>query len=146
MLATLEIVDIVDQSEEIGQMILKSDVSEEYYKAKQALSNDKEAQSLITNFSKIKDQYEEVQRFGRYHPDYSFIMKEIRSTKREMDMNELVASYKIAERNMQNLLDEVSEAVAHSVSQQVKVPRDGALLKEGGCGCGSGSSGCGCAS
>ncbi|MRH42142.1 YlbF family regulator [Aquibacillus halophilus] len=146
MLATIEIVDILDQSEQLGQWILKSDVMQEYNKAKDALSNDKEAQSLISNFSKTKDQYEEVQRFGRYHPDYSFIMKEIRATKREMDMNELVALYKIAERNLQNLLDEVSEVVAHSVSHQVKVPRDGALLKEGGCGCGSGSSGCGCAS
>ncbi|MDL4841286.1 YlbF family regulator [Aquibacillus rhizosphaerae] len=144
MLATIEIVDLLDKSEQIGQMILESDVMFEYHIAKKTLADDQEAQQLISDFRNIKDQYDEVQRFGRYHPDYNKIMKDIRSTKREMDMNEKVASFKIAERNLQDLLDDVTELFAHSVSHQVKVPRDGALLKEGGCGCGSGSGGCGC--
>lgn len=144
MLATIEIVDLLDKSENIGQMVLNSDVMTEYNKAKQVLAEDVEAQRLISKFKETKDHYEEVQRFGRYHPDYSVIMKDIRTVKREMDMNHKVASFKIAERNLQSLLDEISEVVAHSVSQQVKVPKDGALLSDGGCGCGSGSSGCGC--
>ncbi|WP_138415049.1 YlbF family regulator [Aquibacillus sediminis] len=144
MLATLEIVDVLDKSEHIGQMILTSETMEEYQKAKQALELDKEAQKRIAVFQQTKDQYEEVQRFGRYHPDYSKIMKDIRATKREMDMNETVAAFKVAERNLQNLLDKVSEIVAYSVSEQIKVPKDGAILTDGGCGCGSGSSGCGC--
>ncbi|MCT2538082.1 YlbF family regulator [Aquibacillus koreensis] len=143
MLATIEIVDLIDKSEHIGQMILQSDVMDEYIKRKTALLDDQEAQRLITDFQKVKDQYEEVQRFGRYHPDFSTIMKEVRSTKRDVDMNETVAAFKVAERNLQGLLDDISEIVAHSVSQQVKVPREGALMKDSGCGCGSGG-GCGC--
>lgn len=146
MIATMEIVDILDDSEHIGQMILKSEVMENYNIAKEELEQDKKAQQLIGAFRNKKEHYEDVQRFGRYHPDYSTIMKEIRSTKREMDMNEKVAAYKIAERNLQKLLDEVSENVAQSVSTQVKAPKDGAALHEGGCGHGTGSSGCGCAS
>ena len=115
-----------------------------YNEAKRALENDKEAQQLIAIFEKTKEQYEDVQRFGRYHPDYSQIMKDIRAHKRDMDMNEKVAAFKVAERNLQSLLDEVSEILARSVSEQIKVPKDGAILTEGGCGCGSGSSGCGC--
>ncbi|MBM7572260.1 YlbF family regulator [Aquibacillus albus] len=144
MIATLEIVDLIDKSEDIAQLILKSDVMEAYRHAKNNLEEDDEAQQLIAAFKHTKDQYEEVQRFGRYHPDYNHIMKSIRSTKREMDMNDKVASFKVAERNLQELLDEVSQLVAFSVSDNIKVPQDGALLKDGGCGCGSGSSGCGC--
>ncbi|MDY0396280.1 YlbF family regulator [Virgibacillus halophilus] len=91
-------------------------------------------------FNHIKEEYEEVQRFGRYHPDYNEIMKAVRTNKREMDMNDKVAAYKVAERNVQNLLDEVSEYIALSISDQIKVPKDGAALTDG---CGGGGS-CGC--
>ncbi|ENH98349.1 hypothetical protein J416_01379 [Gracilibacillus halophilus YIM-C55.5] len=144
MLATMEIVNILDQSEALGQMVLESEVMEEFQKAKSTMDHDTEAQALITRFNELKDSYEEVERFGRYHPDYNKIMKDIRVAKREMDMHHTVAEYKVAERNLQQLLDEVSEVVATSVSDNVKVPKDGAVLKEGGCGCGSGSGGCGC--
>lgn len=143
MLATMEIVDLLDRSEEIGQLIMNSDVMEEFYESKSELDNNDEAQRLIHNFNSMKEQYEEVQRFGRYHPDYSKITKSIRSVKREMDMHESVARYKRAERNVQKLLDDISQNVAHSVSEQIKVPRNGMVFTDTGCSCGSGG-GCGC--
>lgn len=143
MIATLEYVDILDHSEMLGKMVLNSEVYEAYQMAKQALYNDIEAQQLIREFNAVKDQYEDVQRFGRYHPDYSEIMKQVRTRKRAMDLNDKVAAYKIAERNFQGLLDEISQYIAYSVSTQIKVPVDGAALSDSGCGCGSGG-GCGC--
>ncbi|MCA0969395.1 YlbF family regulator [Halobacillus litoralis] len=147
MLATMEIVDLLDRSEVIGEMVMNSDTMHEYQQAKLALENDKEAQRLIRQFSDMKEHYEDVQRFGRYHPDYNSIMKKVRSVKREMDMHEKVATFKKAERQVQKLLDEISETVAFSVSEQIKVPKNGMALTDTGCsgGCGSGGS-CGCAS
>ncbi|TGB05031.1 YlbF family regulator [Halobacillus salinus] len=147
MLATMEIVDLLDRSEAIGEMIMNSETMQEYQQAKFALENDKEAQRLIKQFADMKEHYEDVQRFGRYHPDYSTIMKKVRSVKREMDMHERVATFKKAERQVQKLLDEISETVAFSVSEQIKVPKNGMALTDSGCsgGCGSGGS-CGCAS
>lgn len=144
MIATLEYVDILDRSELLGEMILQSDVMAALKQARTVLENDKEAQRLINAFINIKDDYEDIQRFGRYHPDYNEIMKKVRMSKREMDMNASVAAYKVAERNMQKFLDEISECIAYSVSEQIKVPKDGAALTDGGCGCGSGSGGCSC--
>src|SRR5699024_11555578 len=94
-------------------------------KAKKELLMNEQAQSIIKNFSNIKEQYEDVQRFGHYHPDYHEIMKNVRSTKRKMDMDPYVAAFKLAERNLQRFLDDVSEYIAESVSEQVMVPRDG---------------------
>lgn len=58
-----------------------------------------------------------------------------------MDMNDKVAKFKIAERNLQKLLDEISQFVAQSVSAQIKAPQDGAALTDSGCGHGGA---CGC--
>ena len=144
ILATLEIVDILDKSEELGQYILQSDTMKEYNEAKNEMDNDPVAQKLIARFNKMKDKYEEVERFGRYHPDYSTIMKEIRVTKREMDMHDTIAAYKRKETELQGFLDEISQIIARAVSDNIMVPIDGALFKDGGgCGCGSGG-GCGC--
>ncbi|MDM8100832.1 MULTISPECIES: YlbF family regulator [Oceanobacillus] len=145
MIATMEYVDILDESEHVGKMILQSDIMQQYQSAKKVLDEDKEAQKLIRTFADVKEHYEDVQRFGRYHPDYYDIMKQVRSKKRDMDLNDKVAAFKIAERNLQNLLDEVSQFVAESVSEQIKAPKDGAALTDSGCGCGSGGA-CGCAS
>lgn len=147
MIATLEFVNIIDQAEKLGKAVLESEVMEEYKIARKKLHDNTEAQQHIRAFANIKEHYEDVQRFGRYHPDYNEIMKSVRSTKRAMDMNEHVAKYKIAERNLQGLLDEISEHIAYSVSEQIIVPIDGAALTTGGCssggGCGSGGT-CSC--
>lgn len=143
ILATLEIVDILDKSEELGQYILQSDPMKEYNEAKNEMDKDPVAQKLIARFNNMKDKYEEVERFGRYHPDYSTIMKEIRVAKREMDMHDTIAAYKRTETELQGFLDEISQIIARAVSDKIMVPIDGALFKDGGCGCGSGG-GCGC--
>ena len=140
----MEYVSILDNAEKLGEMVFQSEVMEDYLEKKLEMEQDAEAQKLIKAFNHIKDHYEDIQRFGRYHPDYQEIMKKVRSTKRAMDMHDTVAAFKVAERNLQSLLDEISSYVATSVSEQIKVPKDGALLTDN-CGCGSGG-GCGCAS
>ncbi|WP_085992494.1 YlbF family regulator [Oceanobacillus senegalensis] len=143
MIATLEYVEILDHSEKLGKMVKESEVYEDYKESRIAMNNDEEAQQLIKAFNNMKSHYDDIQRFGRYHPDYNEIMKKVRSTKREMDMNEKVALYKIAERKLQNLLDEISQYVVNSVSDNIKAPKDGAALTDTGCGHGGA---CGCAS
>lgn len=143
---TTEHVDMLDKADEVSQLIMQSEVMHAYQVAVHTLDNNEEAQSLIKAFENIKEDYEDVQRFGHYHPDYREIMKNVRSTKRKMDMNQYVAAFKLAERNLQRFLDEISECIAHSVSDQVMVPKEGLALTDGGCssgGCGTGG-GCGC--
>lgn len=145
IIATLEHVSIINESEKLGKMILHSDIMKEYKKSQKNLSEDAEAQRLIRDFINIKQDYEDVQRFGRYHPDFNEIMKNVRSTKRKMDMNKKVAKFKVAERNIQRILDEISECIALSVSEQIKTPKSGGILSTGCAsgGCGSGGT-CSC--
>lgn len=141
MLATVEIIDLLDLTDELSEMIINSEQMIHYIEKKRALKQDKEAQLLLADFDKKKQAYEEVQRFGRYHPDYRQTTKETRLMKREVDMLGPVAQFKVAERELQNLLDEISQKIAYSVSKEIMVPREGALFTGSGCGHGGG---CGC--
>lgn len=146
MIITESYIDIMNETDQLITYILQSDVMQTYEEAKLALDTDLEAQSLIKAFEAMKDDYEDVQRFGMYHPDYYDIMKNVRSVKRKMDMDDKVAAFKIAERQMEQFLYEISKLLAESVSENIMVPYDGAALTDSGCSsgsCGTGGS-CGC--
>ncbi|MBD7983417.1 YlbF family regulator [Sporosarcina sp. Sa2YVA2] len=145
MLMTDEWMSIIEQSETLSDMLLSSDVVEEYRRANDVVYSDKELANKIHDFANMKERYEEVQRFGRYHPDYQIVMKNIRLQKRELDMNEQVAALRLAENDVQDLLNEVSSIIAKSVSDAVKVPTGDGFFSDSSCGggCGSGGS-CSC--
>lgn len=125
-------------------MILNSDVVENYRQCLYKMKTSSETQKKIERFTKLKEQYEYVQRFGRYHPDYQTIMKETRLAKREMDMDENVANFKRAETELQNLLDEISLIIGRSVSESVKVETGNPFFEtKHKVGCSTGGS-CGC--
>ncbi len=142
MLATVETINLLDLTDELSEMVNQSEQMLNYIEKKLQLKKDQQSQALLKAFEHKKEQYEDVQRFGRYHPDYRVITKEIRLLKREVDMLDSVAQFKVAERELQMLLDDISERIAHSVSKQIMVPREGALFTDVGCGHG-GSCGCG---
>ncbi|WP_010176079.1 YlbF family regulator [Bacillus coahuilensis] len=145
MLATLERIEILEFSEQLSQMILESEEAENYRRCYYKLRNSSVSQKKIREFTELKEHYEEVQRFGRYHPDYKRVMTSIREVKRAMDMDDRVAEFRRAENDLQSLLDEVSLIVGRSVSEHIKVPTGNPFFQGSSCsgGCGSGG-GCSC--
>jgi cell fate (sporulation/competence/biofilm development) regulator YlbF (YheA/YmcA/DUF963 family) len=148
MYATMETLQLITVSEELASMIVQSDVADQYRTSYIALNNDKTAQEIISRFMKTKDLYEDVQRFGKYHPDYKEIRKKMSEVKRELQLNDTIAAFKHAEDQIQLLLDETSYLIAQAVSPSVKVPAGNPFFVNtgGGCstgGCGSGGK-CGC--
>ncbi|MBB5323802.1 cell fate (sporulation/competence/biofilm development) regulator YlbF (YheA/YmcA/DUF963 family) [Anoxybacillus tepidamans] len=148
IVATFERLEILNKAESLGKMVVQSEVAEHYRRCLQRLKNDRSAQELIAHFTKAKERYEEVQRFGKYHPDYHTIMKEIREVKRKLDFHETISAFKKAEKELQDLLDEISVLIGKAVSEQVKVPTGNPYftsLSSCSGGCGTGGS-CGCRS
>lgn len=146
MLATIERIELLEKAEELVQMVLESDIAENYRQCLYRVKSSKETQAKVQAFAKMKERYEEVQRFGRYHPDYKEVMGQIRVLKREVDLDDAVAEFKKAENDLQGLLDEISVLIGRSVSDSVKVPTGNPFFDTGsscGGGCGSGGS-CGC--
>lgn len=146
MLATMERVNILQTAETLSQMVLESQAGENYLLCLYKMQNDREAQQKIGRFASLKGLYEEVQRFGKYHPDYKRVNLEIREVKREMDLHPTIVEFKKAETEIQSILDEISMKIGHAVSQHIKVPSGNPFfesLSSCGGGCGSGGS-CGC--
>ncbi|PLR79185.1 regulator [Bacillus sp. V3-13] len=146
MLATTERVRLLDMADELANMIIESDAAEHYRQCLYKLQHSRETQRKLQAFIKMKEMYEEVQRFGKYHPDYKKVMGEIRTVKRELDLDSNIYEFKKAENELQALLDEVSALIGKSVSESVKVPTGNPFFDSGsscGGGCGSGGS-CGC--
>ncbi|GAB7386766.1 regulatory iron-sulfur-containing complex subunit RicF [Bacillaceae bacterium] len=141
----LDMAQVLGTAYEVADFINRSQVMADYLARKREMHSDADACRLIRDFQRVKEAYEEAQRFGKYHPDYRRIMKEVRVRKREMDLHPSIANYKRAEKRLEELLYHVAKTIAHSVSETIKVPSDNPLL--GGFGCGSGgcgSGGCGC--
>ncbi|WP_422123620.1 YlbF family regulator [Planococcus sp. X10-3] len=146
MIMTYEWVQITDSAEELSRMILQSEQAEQYRQAYHAVYDNKDLADEITAFARLKELYEEVQRFGKYHPDYKDVMKRIRVDKRKLDLNEQVAGLRLAENELQDLIDQVSFIIGRSVSEAVKIPSSNPFFSsDSSCGgsCGTGG-GCSC--
>lgn len=144
MSATVLWSDVLTQANELTEMLLQSEAFVNHRLCKRQLSEDPEAQELIKVFNDWKERYEEVERFGVYHPDYKTVSTEIRQAKRALDLHEVVAKFKKAESEIEEWLDEISRILAREVSPSIKVPTGNPFFDQGGCsGCGSGN-GCAC--
>lgn len=136
-----QLMQILDQTDDLADQIRHSELFDAYQKTKQALVEDREAQRLYGQFLKSKIKYDEVQRFGRYHPDYQEVMLTTRRLKRAYEMHHTVVAFKQSETALQQLLDEVVTIIATSVSQHVKIdagtPLFEALTTGGGCATGA---------
>ena len=146
MLATMETIEIVQKAEALAELVMQSEIGENYFAHLYKLKNDQLAQQKIKKFGALKDLYEEVQRFGKYHPEYKRVNMDIREAKRDMDLHPTIANFKRAEMDLQTVLDEISMKIGRAVSPQIKVPTGNPFFDSGsGCsgGCGTGGS-CGC--
>ncbi|ANU19743.1 regulator [Planococcus plakortidis] len=146
MIMTYEWVGITDSADELSEMILQSEQAAKYRDAYDSVYSDKLLASEIYDFARLKELYEEVQRFGKYHPDYKRVMKQIRVDKRRLDLNEKVAELRLAENELQDLMDQVSFILGRSVSEAVKIPSSNPFFSSDsscGSGCGTGG-GCSC--
>lgn len=138
--ASLEILDDID---ELSDMIVQSKTYFQYKEAAQQLANDDEAHLLYQAFLKSKEKYDEVQRFGKYHPDYKQVMMETRQRKRAYEMLEVVMDHKSKEVELQQLIDEVVSKIAVAVSENVKIESGNPFFQSAHNGCATGGT-CNC--
>lgn len=108
--------------------------SEKSYKRLIELRNlidrDVELQELIEEFNKIKIKYEEVAKYGKYHPDLKKVQLELSKVKETLYSNDIIKEYKKLEKDMQKILDNISSEIAKSVSSKIKHPNEIGLIKK----------------
>lgn len=82
-------------------------------------------------FQAEKNRFEKIAEYGEYAPDYRQQQRKVRTSKRALDLNEKVAAYRLAETDFQQMLDEVGECLAKTISPQIKVNAGNPFLKQG---------------
>ncbi|MDW8799104.1 YlbF family regulator [Staphylococcus pseudoxylosus] len=140
---TEETLTVLDEIEALSDKILESRLYQEYREAEQALANNDEAHLLYQAFLKSKDKYDEIMRFGKYHPDYQNVMLDTRKRKRAYEMLPVVMDHKQKEVALQELIDQVIVKIAYAVSENVKIEAGNPFFQKDAGGCATGGS-CSC--
>lgn len=137
----LDMSTLLTQAYEIGDLINSSTEVAEYLYWKEAVQQSQEVQKIVKKLERKKELYEECQRFGHFHPDYHAAMEEVKKVEEELEQFEVVKRFKFAEEQLDDMLYEVSNTIASSVSESIKVPSNKLLPSGGGCSTGGACSG-----
>lgn len=128
---TVDMAEVLTYAYELGDMINASVEVADYLYWKQEVDRDPLIQSLIKKLESKKELFEETQRFGHFHPNYHSAMEEVAKVEAELEAIEPVARFKQAEKTLDDLLHTMSERIAFSVSESIKVPSNDPLPKKG---------------
>lgn len=121
MIYNKDFFDIADQIDRLTQTIKTSATYEEYTAIKQKMYQDEEVQQLIQSFVEKKQAFEQIESYGEYTPGFKECKGAMRQAKRRLDMNVLVSEYRLAENNLQRLLDEITLSISTCFSASIKV-------------------------
>jgi len=138
---TMDMAAVLMNAYELGDMINQSVEVSDYLYWKQRVDSNPEIQELVRLLAKKKELFEETQRFGHFHPNYHSAKDEVKAVEQQLEQFEEVMRFKQAEKELDDLLHQMSETIAFSVSDTIKVPSNDPLPKRG-CG-GGGKCGCG---
>ena len=97
---------------------------------KKFLENDPFIINLLNEFNKCKIKFEEVSKYGKYHPDLKQVQIELAKIKTEVFTNEIISEYKLLEKHIQKILDDISRQIAQSVSPKIKYPNEMGLINK----------------
>ena len=85
---------------------------------------------LIESFNRIKEKYDDVSKYGKYHPDLKSVQLELAKQKEEVYTNPIIKEYKQLEKDLQNRLDQISKEIANCVSSKIKHPNEIGLINK----------------
>lgn len=138
-LQTVDMAQVLMYAYELGDLINQSVDVSDYLYWKQQVDANEGIQSLVKKLAAKKELFDETQRFGHFHPDYHAAKDAVHAVETELEMFEEVRNFHWAEKRLDDLLHQMSETIAFSVSNTIKVPSNDPQPK----GCGSGGS-CSC--
>jgi cell fate (sporulation/competence/biofilm development) regulator YlbF (YheA/YmcA/DUF963 family) len=138
----LDMATLLMKAYDIGDMIKASSEVEQYIHWKHTVEQLPEVKVLVRKLNDKKEIFEQCERFGHFHPEYHSALDKVKEVEAELERIEAVAMFKQSENKLDELLYEVSELIAYSVSDSIKVPSNNPLPHAKGCGSG-GSCNCG---
>ena len=124
-----------DQNHHLIQAIVGSQCYKNYLEAKTQMDQCEKVSRLKKVFQEEKDKFERISAYGEYAPDYHQQQRNVRKSKRALDLNEKVAAFRLAETDFQCLLDEIGQRIATAISQDIKVDAGNPFFETGNHSC-----------
>lgn len=121
MLINEKLFAIEKQTEQLIDSIKCSKVMQTFQAARKELAASAEAQEKMARFNQVKANFEKIEKYGSYAPDFQKLKTELYRSKREMDLDETIYRYRIAERDLQVQLDLIAKKIATAVSENLLV-------------------------
>ena len=144
-MTALQELTLLDQLDKLNHMITHTEEFKQYCKYNHLINNDPEVLEIISTFNRMKEDFEEVSRFGKYHPDFTTKRGEVNQYKKKLDLHPIDMEFRRAEYQLQALLDEVLFHMSEDVSEHVNIVSDNPFFtKDSAGGCSTGG-GCSCA-
>ncbi len=85
---------------------------------------------LIKDFDQAKKKYDEISKYGKYHPDLKEVRMSLAKSKENLFKNVIISEYKQLEKEIQKVLDDISRKIALSVSPKIKYPNEIGLINK----------------
>lgn len=122
--------EIIEKTYELVDEIKGSEDYKKLQKLHKIIDTNSEIKELINIFKKYNDKYEEVSKYGKYHPDLKKVQKQFSEAKTNLYSNKLVKEYKELENRIQKILDNISKELAIGVSKKIKHPNELGLINK----------------
>lgn len=129
------------------QVLQNSEPMQAYMRSRQQMNQSVEANALIQKFQQAKKIFTEVERYGKWAPDYEEKRLSLSNAKKEMNENHQVQNFQAAESRLACLLDDLTERIFSDVVDKIPIEfqsRFRSTHKGHQCACHSGKSGCNC--
>ena len=122
--------EIIEKTYELIDEIKSSSDYRELVKLKQDMKENSEILQLIENFGQLNDKFNEVSKYGQYHPDLKKVQVELSAAKETLYNHKTVKEYKILEKKLQKIMDHISMSLAKTVSHKIKHPNEFGLISK----------------
>lgn len=136
MIKLLNNSEYIELCEAIGDEILSLSICKRYKELQDEMKRDPRIKTLIAEFEKAKEIYEEVERYGgKYHPDYKEATNRLIGTKIALFQNETISAFKECEKEIQFILDEIAKCLTEAVAFKDGKKMSSCKSNGGNCSC-----------
>jgi cell fate (sporulation/competence/biofilm development) regulator YlbF (YheA/YmcA/DUF963 family) len=135
-LNTVNMAEVLVNAYELGDMVNRSFEVSDYLYWKQRVELNPSIQACVRKLDAKKELFAETERFGHFHPNYHEAKDAVQVVELELEQFVDVKEFKRAEKALDDMLHAMSETIAYSVSETIKVPSNDPNVKKGGCGSG----------
>ncbi|MCL1948435.1 MAG: YlbF family regulator [Turicibacter sp.] len=131
----LNIDDYIQLAEAVADEIGALPVMATFKGLQQKIATDDLLKGLVRDFERAKEHHEEAQRFGDYYPGKDEVRARLIAAKSALFANPDIKAFKACEKQIQQILDQLSRAMDDVVS--FDSGKSGGCCSGGSCSCNS---------